>query len=111
MIKKYRIEEGRITETPVNEQIVVLVNPDDNEKEFVLGNYEIDPHNFSSSLDPEEPARVEFENNHFEVIFKRPKNYSSRDHFLFKVSSLGLFLFEEKLVIVISEDVNIFSGK
>lgn len=111
MIKKYRIEDSKLAETTLNEQIVVLINPDDNEKEFLLGNFDIAPHNFASSLDPEEPARIEFENNHMEAIFKRPKNYSSKDHFLFKVSSLGLFLFEEKLVVVVSEDIDLFSGK
>ncbi len=111
MIRRYKIEGSKIAEVSLKEDILVLINPDDNEKQYVLGNFGMDAHNLNSSLDPEEPARVEFENDHVSVIFKRPKNYSSKDHFLFKVSSMGLFLFKEKLIIVLSEDVNIFSGK
>ena len=61
--------------------------------------------------DPDEPARVEFEQDHIAVIFKRPKNYSAKDHFLFKVSSTGLFLFKDKLILVMSEEIPLFSGK
>lgn len=111
MIKKYKIENNKIIETPINEEILILINPVENEKEFILENFDIDPHNFSSALDPDEPPRIEFENSHIEMIFKRPKNYSSKDHFMFKVSSFGLFLMPNKLIIVMSEDINIFAGK
>lgn len=111
MIKKYKIENSRLIEVPLKEDVLVLINPDDNEKQYVLENFQLDAHNLNSSLDPEEPARMEVENDHAAVIFKRPKNYSSKDHFLFKVSSMGLFLFKDKLIIVLCEDVNLFSGK
>lgn len=111
MIKRYKIENSKLVEVSLKEDILVLINPDENEKQYVLGNFDIDSHNLNSSLDPEEPARLEIENNIMSVIFKRPKNYSSKDHFLFKVSSMGLFLFSDKLIVVLSEDVNLFSGK
>lgn len=111
MIKKYCIESGKIKETTHNEQIAVFINPDENEKEFILTNLGIDLHTINSALDPEEPARIDFENNHTELIFKRPKNYSSKDHFMFKVSSMGLFFFQDKILIIMSEDINLFSGK
>jgi len=111
MIKRYKIENSKLLEVSLKEDVLVLINPDENEKQYVLGNFDIDAHNLNSSFDPEEPARAEFENDHVSVIFKRPKNYSSRDHFLFKVSSMGLFLFKEKLIVVLSEDTNLFSGK
>lgn len=111
MIKKYCIESGKIKETTHNEQIAVFINPDENEKEFILANLGIDLHTINSALDPEEPARIDFENNHIELIFKRPKNYSSKDHFMFKVSSMGLFFFQDKILIIMSEDINLFSGK
>lgn len=111
MIKRYKIENSKLAEVSLKEDILVLINPDENEKQYVLGNFDIDSHNLNSSLDPEEPARLEIENSGMSVIFKRPKNYSSKDHFLFKVSSMGLFLFSDKLIVVLSEDVNLFSGK
>jgi magnesium transporter len=54
---------------------------------------------------------LEFEPDHVAIILKRPKNYSSEDEFLFKVSSTGLFLFPDKLVIILSEDAPLLDGK
>jgi magnesium transporter len=112
MIKKYKIENHSIVETQdEDEKIIVAINPENGEKDFLVNNYGIDIHNLSSSLDPEEPARIEFEGDRLEVIFKKPKNYSSKDHYLFKVQSIGLFLLPDKLIVVLSEDTNIFSSK
>jgi len=112
MIRKYKIENNNIVETQNDdEKIIVAVSPENDEKEFLVSKYNIDMHNLNSSLDPEEPARIEFENNNIEVIFKKPKNYSSKDHYLFKIQSVGLFLLPNKLIIVLPEDINIFSGK
>ncbi len=112
MIKRYKIKDRQITpvesETP---DIWVVINPSDDEKKWLVENFALDEHNFASAFDPEEPTRLEFEPDHLELIFKRPKNYSSKDHFLFKVSSMGLFLFKDKLILALSEDINMFSGK
>ncbi len=51
------------------------------------------------------------EPDHAAMIIKRPKNYSAADQFAFKVSSMGLFLFADKLVIVGQEDLLPFEGK
>ncbi|MBI5744335.1 MAG: magnesium transporter CorA family protein [Elusimicrobia bacterium] len=112
MIKRYKIEEHQVkqveAETP---DIWVVVNPTEDEKKWLVENFKLDEHNFASTFDPEEPSRLEFEPDHLELIFKRPKNYSSKDHFLFKVNSMGLFLFKDKLIMALSEDINMFSGK
>ncbi|MEF3280616.1 MAG: magnesium transporter CorA family protein [Elusimicrobiota bacterium] len=111
MIKKYLIKDGIITETETGESIVLLVIPTQEEKDLVANEFDIDQHNINSALDPEEPARLEFSEDKIEMIFKRPKNYSSKDHYLFKVSSIGLFLTKNKLLIVLNEDINPFAGK
>lgn len=112
MIKRYKIEEHQVkpveAETP---DIWVVVNPTEDEKKWLVENFRLDEHNFSSAFDPEEPSRLEFEPDHLELIFKRPKNYSSKDHFLFKVNSMGVFLFKDKLILALSEDINMFTGK
>jgi len=112
MIKRYKIKDHQIApveaETP---DIWVVVSPTDDEKKWLGENFQLDEHNFNSAFDPEEPARLEFEPDHLALIFKRPKNYSSKDHFMFKVSSMGLFLFKDKLILALSEDINMFSGK
>jgi magnesium transporter len=112
MIKRYKIDNHQIkqveAETP---DIWVVISPNDDEKKWFVENFNLDDHNFNSAFDPEEPARMEFEPDHMELIFKRPKNYSSKDHFMFKVTSMGLFLFKDKLILALSEDINMFSGK
>ncbi len=65
----------------------------------------------ASALDPDELARLEFEPSHMAIIFKRPRNYSSQDEFVFRVTSMGLFLFADKLIVVLSEDLPLFQGK
>jgi magnesium transporter len=112
MIKRYKIENHQIipteAETP---SIWVVVSPSEDEKKWLIENFSLDEHNFNSAFDSEEPARMEVEDDHIDLIFKRPKNYSSKDHFMFKVSSMGLFLFKDKLILALSEDINMFSGK
>jgi hypothetical protein len=61
----------------------------------------VDEHTLASSLDPDEISRLEFEPEHIAIIFKRPKNYSEEDQFEFKVSSLGLFWFKDRLVLIL----------
>ncbi len=111
MIKSYSLKNNQIIESLDDVKILLLINPSAQEKEEISAKYSIDLHNINSALDPEEPARLEFDNEKIEMIFKRPKNYSSKDLYLFKVSSIGLFLLKNHLIIVINEDINIFSGK
>ncbi|OGS11369.1 MAG: divalent metal ion transporter [Elusimicrobia bacterium RIFOXYA2_FULL_58_8] len=112
MIKRYKIENSQILPSETeNPAIWVVVSPTEDEKKWLVENFALDEHNFASAFDPEEPARMEFEPDHLALIFKRPKNYSSKDHFMFKVSSMGLFLFKDKLILALSEDINMFSGK
>ncbi|MBU2573674.1 MAG: magnesium transporter CorA family protein [Elusimicrobia bacterium] len=112
MIKRYRIENNQLVPTEVENPVVwVVTSPTEDEKSWLVQNFNLDEHNFASAFDPEEPARMELEPDHVELIFKRPKNYSSKDHFLFKVSSMGLFLFKDKLIVAVSEELNLFSGK
>jgi len=112
MIKRFKITDNRIvsveTGTP---DIFVVIGANEDEKKWFIENFNVDEHTFNSAFDPEEQARLEYEPKHLAVIFKRPKNYSSRDKFMFKVTSMGLFLFRDKLIIAMSEDVNIFTGK
>lgn len=112
MIKRYKLENSQLVQTEAETpHIWLLIDPTEDEKKWVVSNFNLDEHNLASAFDPEEPARMEFEPDHIELILKRPKNYSSADQFMFKVSSMGLFLFKDKLIIAISEDLNLFAGK
>ncbi len=112
MLRKYHITNNRLVENDdIQSPIQVFVNPDEKERRLLIDTYGIDEHNLSSALDPDELARLECEPNHVAIVFKRPKNYSGADQLLFKATTLGLFYFGESLVIVMSEDTNLFEGR
>ncbi|MCX6356713.1 MAG: magnesium transporter CorA family protein [Candidatus Aureabacteria bacterium] len=101
------IVESREKESP----ILVFVNPDEKEKHALVGEYQIEEHMVQSALDPEELSRLQFELGYAAVIFKVPKNYSARDHYLFKVSTVGAFLFKDRLILVVTENIDLFASK
>ncbi|MBI3987736.1 MAG: magnesium transporter CorA family protein [Lentisphaerae bacterium] len=111
MIKRFNLEDGRLAEASEGGAIQIYVAPDEREKKDLIEVYKIDPHNLDSSLDPDEIGRMEFEPDHLAVIVKRPKNYSSSDNFLFRVISMGVFLFKDRMILVMAENVNVFEGK
>ena len=112
MLKKYQIQNGKVIQDGAQEcPVHVYINPDETEKKFLIETLQLDEHTFNSALDPDEVGRVEFEANHTAIIIKRPKRYCSEDNFLFKTSSLGLFLFPDKLIVLLSEEVSLFDGR
>jgi len=112
MLKKYHILDGKLIENGLQESpIQVYINPDKDEKNFLINTLQIDEHTLASALDPDELSRLEFEASHAAIIIKSPKRYTSEDNFLFKVYSLGLFLFTDKLIIVLSEDGMLLEGR
>ena len=112
MLKRYQISEGRFCDgTAETCPIQVYINPDEAEKRHLVNDLKLDEHTLASSLDPDELARLEFEPEHIAVIVKRPRNYSAEDLYLFRVSSMGLFLFKDTLVIVSGEDIQPLEGR
>ncbi|MCL5271155.1 MAG: magnesium transporter CorA family protein [bacterium] len=116
MHKTYQVNGGRIAEILDADpaqlgQVTAYVNPDEAERKELVERYCLDEHTLFSSLDPDELSRLEFEPEHVAFIFKRPKNVFTKEQFLFRVESTGLFLFKERLIIVISEDIPLFTGK
>ena len=112
MLKKYNIVNRRLAEVDESTaQVFVYTNPTVEEQRFLVGSYQIDEHTLASALDPDEQPRLEFEPEHIVMIYKRPKNYSGKDQLEFKVASVGMFLFEDKLVVVLAEDIPLFVGK
>jgi magnesium transporter len=81
-------------------QIIMLVNPGQEEINTLVKNYQLDEHTISSAFDTEELARLEYEDNHAAIIFKKPKSYNAEDKFIFHISSFGVFIFENKVIIL-----------
>lgn len=112
MLKRMNICDGKVCEVDAPEcRVHVYVAPTESERKFLATELKLDEHTLNSSLDPDELARLEFEPEHTALIIKRPKNYSSEDNFLFKVASIGLFIFKDRLVVVVADDAPLFEGR
>jgi len=112
MLKTYDIIDGKIQCAEGAEgRILAFFNPDEQEKKYLTVDLKIDEHTLNSSLDPDELARIEFEPDHLAMIYKRPKNYSAEDLLLFRVTSIGLFVFADRIIIVSSEELPLFEDK
>lgn len=112
MHANYRIVDGKIVEGQDGQsQIVVFDSPDENERNYLLHERGIDEHTLNSALDPDEQSRLEFEDDHLVIIFKRPRNLSGDDRLNFKINSYGVFLFADCAIIIVSEPFPAFTGK
>jgi len=101
MTKHYKLQAGRLVLSDASEaQVIALVSPDQEEINALIKNYQIDDHTLSSVSDSDELARLEYEDEHIAIIYKRPKNYSATEHFQFRVTSAGIFIFENLLIVV-----------
>jgi len=109
MLKVYQVSNDRICECQDGEgSIYLYCGPQKPELKSLMDNYRLDEHTLSSALDPDEISRLEFEPDHVAMIIKRPRNYSMVDELLFKITSIGLFMFKDKIIIVMPEDIQIF---
>jgi magnesium transporter len=112
MMYRMELDNGKLIRSENGKGcIYVYINPDEQDRKQLVEKLNLDEHTLASALDPDELARLEFEPEHLAVIFKRPRNYSSEDQFEFRVASTGLFLFADKLIIVLGDDVPLFQGK
>jgi magnesium transporter len=112
MLTRFKIAVDRVAETcDEKAPILLYVNPDETEKKFLINNYKLDEHTLNSALDPDESSRLEFEPEHIALIFKRPTNLSGRDQLLFKAATTGVFLFNDRLIIVMADDAVLFENK
>ena len=107
MLQKYAVQDGKLilNGTAGTSRVFMYNSPDPAETEQLVQEYGLDEHTLASSIDPNEPPRVEFEKNHTAFIIKYPKDYSSLDNYRFLVKSMGVFLFPaSQLIIVVLSD-------
>ncbi len=111
MWRGYTIQDDKIVECAAERATIHLyIAPDEGERRFLVESLKIDEHTLASALDPDETPRLEFEPDHAAIIMNRPKNYSREDQFMFQVATTGIFLFKDRLVVVIAEDMSLFDG-
>jgi magnesium transporter len=112
MVRFMKISGGKLIEAEAGDaQVLVYVNPSEAERKQLVEVDHLDEHTVASALDPDELSRLEFEPDHMALIFKRPKSYRAADNFLFRVESVGLFLFADRMTVILAEDAPIFEGR
>ncbi len=112
MIKRYDLLNGLLVES-LNEDSVLDIyeEPTKEELDYVKNIYKIDQHNLYSALDPDEIGRVECDDEFKFILLKRPKNYSSIENLHFKVTTLGIFIDKDKIIIIMPESIQILEAK
>ena len=112
MLKYYKLEAGRVaTADQQSAQIVVLVNPDQEQRSLLINEHQIDEHTLASALDTDELARLEYEEDHTAIIFKKPKSYAAEDQFQFRVGSFGIFLFDDTVIVLSDTELPLMDEK
>jgi magnesium transporter len=108
----YHLDAGRLVRCePGEANIFVYSSPTVDDEAEMQELYNIDFHTLQSSLDPDELSRLEFESDHAAIIFKRPKSFCADDNFLLKLTSTGVFIYEDHLVIVMPDEAPVFEGR
>jgi magnesium transporter len=111
MRRFYEMAGGKLQEDRSGEgRILFFVNPDQDDRRYLVDELKVDEHTLGSALDPDEVARLEFEPQHVALIFKRPKNLSAGGQLTFEVASVGVFVFKDKLAVVSAEEFDLFGG-
>jgi magnesium transporter len=91
--------------------IQVYVNPDESEKSLLVQVFGVDPYDLESALDPDEIPRVESTPSRLSLLWKRPKRATIAETLRFEVSSVGLFMQQDKLLFVLSEGPMVLGPK
>ena len=108
----FRLENNRLVSCEADDaRIIVYNSPTIDDEAEMQEFYNIDFHTLQSSLDPDELSRLEFESDHAAIIFKRPKSFCADDNFLLKLTSTGIFVYEDHLVIVMPDDAPVYEGR
>lgn len=112
MLKYYRLDSGRVAPADEdNAQIVVMVNPDQEQRTLLINKHQIDEHTLASAFDTDELARLEYEDEHTAIIFKKPKSYAAEDQFQFRVGSFGIFLFSDTVIVLSDTELPLMDEK
>jgi magnesium transporter len=112
MTSFYALENGAAVRTDATRaSVVVFVAPDDREKQELTKNLGLDAYDLESALDPDEISRIEFSPDMISLIWKRPRNVTVDEQLRFDVASMGLFLHQNKLVVVTDDPTISLAGR
>lgn len=105
MIKGLKLDANRLQACdPLTAHVLWFSKPDASERTLLTERFHLDEHAVASALDPDEISRIEFHPDALFLIWKRPENYSGKDSFSFDVSSFGVLLKQDQLLLICDDD-------
>ncbi|MGE8064295.1 magnesium transporter CorA family protein [Pseudomonas sp. NPDC089569] len=105
MIKCFELAQGALRAVDrLDADVMLFSNPDAAERNLLHSHFKLDEHALASALDPDEVSRIEFHPDNLFLIWKRPQNYTSADSLTFEVSSCGLLLCPDRLLVIATDD-------
>jgi magnesium transporter len=110
MLQKYDIINNQLLATDKDEaRILIYSIPTAEERQHLISILPIDQHSLSSALDPDEISRLELKPNLTFMIWKHPENYSYGGEIRFNVSSIGIVLKPNQLVVITAGNISFFN--
>jgi magnesium transporter len=112
MIKYYTLNNNSVKPSDsVDGCIHLYISPTEAEIEKLENTFGIDKHTLRSASDPDEVPRLELEDEYSGMIWKRPRRFVSEESFIFEVTSMGIFQFKERLIVIVPEETNLFEQR
>jgi magnesium transporter len=112
MLQKYDIIDKQLLATDKDEaSILIYSNPTAEERQHLISILPIDQHSLSSALDPDEISRLELKPNLTFMIWKHPENYGYKEEIRFNVSSIGIVLKSNQLVVIMAGKLSLFNDQ
>ena len=110
MLQKYDIINNQLYPTDKDDaNILIYSNPTAEDRQHLISILPIDQHSISSALDPDEISRLELKPNLTFMIWKHPENYSYEGEIRFNVSSIGIVLKPNQLVVIMAGNISFFN--
>jgi magnesium transporter len=112
MLQKYDIIDKQLLATDKDDaSILIYSNPTAEERQHLISILPIDQHSLSSALDPDEISRLELKPNLTFMIWKHPENYGYKEEIRFNVSSIGIVLKSNQLVVIMAGKLSLFNDQ
>jgi magnesium transporter len=106
----YSVVQKTLVVETVRPQISVFVAPSPDECRLLTETLAVSERNLGAALENDSLARVEFDLSHIAMIVKWPKTRRIDSRSEFSVGTMGLFLYESRLVVVLPEPLSILDG-
>jgi len=104
MIRSFKIGVNGIVECNRDDsKIVVVVAPDDKERELIQNQFHLDDYDLASTLDPDEVPRLEVSDGRSLFIWKIPERAMVSEAIDLAVNVVGLSIAQDRLVFMMNK--------